>query len=156
MITVGGNLACKQVWAHLPPVFLTLNSEVVITGKEEKKTPLEDLGGLKQGEFIREIIIPKKSGKGVFKKFALTKTDLSAVTVAVHADEELHIAIGGLTSPRRLRELEDRERIDQKRIESVVGRIKPVHHPLLGAVVHGHRNRGSVRNTGKRCCWGYC
>jgi len=139
MITVGGNIACRHVWAHLPPVLMALDSKVLISGKKERKANIEDVvsNGLGQGEFIREVIIPKKSGRGVFKKFALTRTDYAAVIVAVYSDEsELRIAVGGLAQPLRLKELEksgNGGRVNPEQIGKAVDRITPAFHPLLSA-----------------------
>jgi CO/xanthine dehydrogenase FAD-binding subunit len=137
VITLGGNLACRHPWAHLPPVLMTLGSRVLVAGKEKREISVEEIlsKGLEPGEFVQEVLIPKKDGLGVFKRFGLTKTDYAAVTVAVYSsDSEFRVAIGGLTMPTRLTELEKVvEKIEPSVMESAIEKIVPVRHPILSA-----------------------
>ena len=141
MITVGGNIACGHLWAHLPPVLMTLGARVLIAGKQEREATVYEVvsAGLGRGEFIREVVVPKMNGRGVFKKFALTSTDYAAVIVAVYRDElGLRTGVGGLVQPRRLGELEGIQKLTPERIEKAVSELDPVFHPHFDAEYRKH------------------
>lgn len=131
MITVGGNLACGHPWAHLPPVLMTLGARALIAGKRGRELTVYEIisAGLRKGEFIREIVVPKMPGRGVFKKFALTRTDYAAVSVAVYTDElGRRVAIGGIVRPQRLGDLEGQIEVTPELLNQTVDGLQPVPH----------------------------
>ncbi len=132
MITVGGNIACGHLWAHLPPVLMTLGARTIIAGKRKRELTVYEVvsAGLQRGELIQEVIIPKLGGRGVFKKFALTRTDYAAVSVAVYWDElGRRVAVGGLVRPQRLGDLEGQIDITPELLDRAVDELNPVPHP---------------------------
>ncbi|MEA1904971.1 MAG: FAD binding domain-containing protein [Candidatus Hadarchaeota archaeon] len=116
MITVGGNIACRFNWADLPPALMVLSAKLRVTGDRKREIPVEKFfeSRLKPGEFISEIIIPKKSnkGKGAFIKFSRTKFDYSLITVATYAEQQgkktsvIRVAISGVSHPTRVKAVE--------------------------------------------------
>lgn len=117
VITVGGNIACRYNWTCLPPALMALDAKVRIAGRKDRTLSIEEFlkSKLKPGEFIKEVIIPKKSntGKSAYIKFTRTTFDYSLATVAVYAEKEggkvsaLRIAVSGITNPTRVKSIED-------------------------------------------------
>ncbi len=117
MITVGGDIACRYMWASFPPALMVLDARLKIAGRKEREVPIEKFFKLRlqPGEFISEVIIPKKStnGKGAFIKFSRTKSEYSLITVAVYAERQgkkasvVRVAVSGNTPPTRIKAIED-------------------------------------------------
>ncbi len=117
MITVGGDIACRHIWANMPPALMVLDARLRINGVKRRVIPIEKFfeSGLRPGEFISEIVIPKKSnkGRGTFIKFSRTRFDYSLVTVAAYSERRgkkarvVRVAISGVTPPTRVRVIED-------------------------------------------------
>ncbi|MEM2192058.1 MAG: FAD binding domain-containing protein [Candidatus Hadarchaeales archaeon] len=116
MITVGGNLACRHLWAHLPPVLMVLDGEVSLLGKKRAISVEEFLRKRpRRGDAIAEVRIPKEknSGGGAFLKFSRTKNDYARAIATASASMEngriksLRVAVSGALPPTRLRELEE-------------------------------------------------
>ena len=127
VITIGGNIACRYLWANLPPALMALDAEVEITGRKKRTMSIEKFFGSKlaPGEFISEVIIPKGSNKGAgtFVRFARTKVDYPLISSAVYAEKQknkislLRVAVSGLTPSTRIRAIESElqgKKIDEK------------------------------------------
>lgn len=112
-ITVGGNVACKHLWAHLPPVLMVLDAELLMLGKK-KVSSVEEFLGKKRKDVIAEVRVSKKknSGKGAFLRFSRTSTDYARAIAAAYAEVDgdritsLRVAVSGALQPTRLRDLE--------------------------------------------------
>lgn len=117
VITVGGDIACRYIWANFPPALMVLNARLKITGRRERVITIEKFfkSRLQPGEFISEVIVPKKSnkGKGAFIKFSRTKSEYSLITVAVYAERRgkkasvVRVAVSGNTPLTRIKAIED-------------------------------------------------
>ena len=117
VITVGGDIACRYLWASFPPALMVLDARLKIAGRKEREVPIEKFFKLRlqPGEFISEVVIPKKStkGKGAFIKFSRTKSEYSLITVAVYAERRgkktsvVRVAVSGNTPPTRIKAIED-------------------------------------------------
>lgn len=115
-ITVGGDIACKFNWASLPPALIVLEAKLRTAGRKNRIISIEEFfkSGLKPGEIITEVIIPKssKAGKGSYLKFTRTSSDYSIVTVAVYAEKKgqkistLRVAVSGICSPTKVNSIE--------------------------------------------------
>ncbi len=116
VITVGGDIACRYIWANLPPALMVLDARLKIAGSKERVISIEKFfkSRLQPGEFISEVIVPKKSakGKGAFIKFSRTKFEYSLITVAVYAERRgkktsvVRVAVSGNTPPTRIKAIE--------------------------------------------------
>lgn len=117
VITVGGDIACRYIWANLPPALMVLDARLKIAGRKERVMLIEKFSKsrFQPGEFISEVIVPKKStkGKGAFIKFSRTKSEYSLITVAVYAERRgkktsvVRVAVSGNTPPTRIKAIED-------------------------------------------------
>jgi CO/xanthine dehydrogenase FAD-binding subunit len=127
VITIGGNIACRYIWANLPPALMALNAEVKITGRKRRTVPVEKFlaSKLAPGEFISEVIVPKGSnkGSGTFVRFARTKVDYPLISLAVYAEKQnskislLRVAVSGLSAATRVKTIEEElqgKKIDEK------------------------------------------
>ena len=135
--TIGGSLCHADPAADYPPTLIVLNSEVVIRGKEGRRTvPVEDfiLGpfttSIEENEILEEVIIPPYNGKAGFTKFARREGDLAVVNAAVLLKvgngkvEDIKVAVGGVgPKPIRLKALEDRVKggvIEEGKLSSAI------------------------------------
>jgi CO/xanthine dehydrogenase FAD-binding subunit len=127
VITIGGNIACRYLWANLPPALMALDAEVEITGRKKRKVSVEKFlaSKLAPGEFISEVIIPRCSnkGSGTFLRFARTKVDYPLISLAVYAEKQnskislLRVAVSGLSAATRVKAIENElqgKKIDEK------------------------------------------
>lgn len=112
-ITIGGNLVALFPWSDLPPVLMTLDAEVVISGPRSERTvkvnEIVEKGPksyLKPTDLITSIKIPrleKKAGTS-FCKFSKTANDYALITVATNISikrnmiENVAIAVNAITT----------------------------------------------------------
>jgi len=93
--TIGGTIVGRYAFSDVIPALLTLPVKLVFYPNKEMS--LEDFLNLK-GKFndiLTHIIIEKKTGKGFFKKVALTPLEFAILNVAVFKSEnDFQIAIG--------------------------------------------------------------
>jgi carbon-monoxide dehydrogenase medium subunit len=135
MITVGGDIACRYTWANLPPTLMVLEAKLKLEGRKRRVIPIEKFfeSRLRPGEFISEVIIPKKlnKGKGAFIKFSRTKSEYSLITVAVYGERRgkiasaVRVAVSGVTHPTRIRAIESElrgKKLNEKLLEEVVAK----------------------------------
>ena len=118
MITIGGNIAKLYPWAGLPTVLLTLGANIEIISKTgEYNTVAADQyftnGGVKKGEIITKIIVPKASDwTHFYEKFALTTVDYTWLTIAFSIKivngviEDARLAVSRITKVKRISEVE--------------------------------------------------
>ncbi|MFN4133291.1 MAG: FAD binding domain-containing protein, partial [Candidatus Hadarchaeales archaeon] len=114
-ITVGGNVACRHPWAHLPPALMVLDAELVLLGKK-KAVSVEEFLKKKpvRKNVIAEVRISKEdnNGTGAFLKFSRTRNDYARAIASAFASLEdgkiksLRVAVSGAVAPTRLRDLE--------------------------------------------------
>jgi CO/xanthine dehydrogenase FAD-binding subunit len=117
VITIGGNVACRYNWTCLPPALMVLDAGLRIVGQKDRTMTVQEFynSRLKPGEFIKEVIVPKKSnaGRGAYMKFTRTSFDYSLVTVAAYAEKDgrkvtlLRVAVDGIANPMRIKSVED-------------------------------------------------
>lgn len=118
MITIGGNIAKLYPWAGLPTVLLTLGATIEIIRKTgEYYTVTADQyftnGGVREGEIITKIIVPKASDwTHFYEKFALTTVDYTWLTIAFSIKivngviENARLAVSRITKVKRINEVE--------------------------------------------------
>lgn len=116
VVTVGGDIVCRYSWANLPPALMVLDARLKIAGRKERVISIKKFfkSRLQPGEFISEVIVPKKSakGKGAFIKFSRTKSEYSLITVAVYAERRgkktsvVRVAVSGNIPPTRIKAIE--------------------------------------------------
>ncbi|MGJ8526417.1 Xanthine dehydrogenase [Halomonadaceae bacterium LMG 33818] len=116
--TLAGNIANASPIGDTPPVLLTLDAKLRLTSKEGERTiNLSDFfldykkTALRQGEFIRSVIVPKlmpQQQQFVWKISKRFDDDISAVLIAVRVEMEeetvrdIRIAFGGMAAiPKR-------------------------------------------------------
>jgi len=124
LATIGGNICNAEPSADAPPALIALDAEAVIyIGEDSRRVPLEAFYTgvrstiLEQGEFLREIHLPRQSGLvgASFKKLSRTCVDVALFNVAskVTINEkdvctEARIVIGAIVpKPIRSREAEN-------------------------------------------------
>ncbi len=114
--TIGGDIACRYNWACLPPALMVLDAKLKTAGRKERTLSIEEFfrSRLKAGEFIREVVIPKKkAGRGISMKYSRTSFDYSIVTVAAYAElkknkvSTLRVAVSGISQPTRVKSIEN-------------------------------------------------
>ena len=159
VITVGGNIACGYAWANLPPALIVLDARLGIVGRRERVIPIEQFfkSRLQSGEFISEIIVPKKSnkGKGAFVKFSRTSSDYSLATVAVYGERQgekasvVRAAVSGITHPTRMKAIESElqnkvvaEELLERTITKTVARL-----PIMKSYIFGEEYRRGLLGT---------
>lgn len=159
MITVGGDIACRYTWANLPPALMVLNARLRIAGRKEQVIPIEKFfeSRLKPGEFISEIIIPKRSnkGKGAFIKFSRTIFDYSLITVAAYAERQekkasyVRVAVSGITHPTRMKTIESElqgKRVTEELLEETVPQATK-QLPITKSYIFSEEYRREVLDT---------
>lgn len=117
--TLGGNIANGSPIGDSPPMLLALNASVVLQkGNVRREIPLDSFftgyrqTALQQGEFIRQIVIPKVTGSQKFYAWKVAKRledDISAVFCAMLSEvnddgvlSTVRIAYGGMAAvPKR-------------------------------------------------------
>ena len=119
--TIGGNLANASPIGDSAPALISLDSSIVINGKNKKTVKLNNFflnykkTLLKKNEFIQEIIIPIKK-EVIFKCYKISKRfddDISAVFMAITLKlknttiENILITLGGMAEiPKRAEKTE--------------------------------------------------
>ena len=120
-VTIGGNIVQAYRWSHFPPVLLALDSHIHLASPDgERRLSGEDfISGsprkvLREKEFVKEIEIPIRTGKGSFSRFSRTRTEFSWITLAIclgvngNGQTEARVATGGIESrSRRLKTVEE-------------------------------------------------
>ncbi len=105
MITLGGSLAQMRVWADLPPVFLAVDAEIVVSGPEGEQSysAVEFFSKhptrlLDKSCLIKQVNLDQKLAdyRGNYEKFAMTSDAYATVTVTVLAE----LNDGIVTNPR--------------------------------------------------------
>jgi aerobic carbon-monoxide dehydrogenase medium subunit len=92
--TIGGAVCTALPFLDLPVALLALGARVTISPGERKKDLAEFIKGyfevdLKEGEFLREIEIPKAAGHlSAFEKFAITHDDWAMINCAASVSLE--------------------------------------------------------------------
>ncbi|MEM7209611.1 MAG: xanthine dehydrogenase small subunit [Pseudomonadota bacterium] len=121
--TFGGNIANASPIGDTPPVLIALQSELILQSTNGTRSlPIEEFfidyrkTALRQGEFIREIIVPKLRPAAHLKVYKVSKRlddDISAVLMAAKITLEngliktVRIACGGMAAtPKRARNCE--------------------------------------------------
>jgi aerobic carbon-monoxide dehydrogenase medium subunit len=147
--TVGGEVCISVPIVDLPTALLACDSSIRIMSKEgEKQMKLEDfyvdafLTKLRYGELVKEIIVPKQSGKvsSAFVKFGRTAYDFNLINCAVSLEcdqsskkiRSVRIFLGGIKrTPMQPQELERKlndvipnERIIHDAVESSFSKTK--------------------------------
>jgi len=119
--TLGGNVMNASPAADSVPPLIAMNAEAVLAGKNgTREVPLDEFFTgpgktvIKQGEILKEIIIPIYKGKGKFEKVGRRKAEtLSVVNGAAVAEMDgnkcssIRIAVGSVAAtPLRLKKIE--------------------------------------------------
>ena len=122
--TLGGNIGNASPIGDMPPMLLALGASLILQqGDSQRRLPLEDFflsyrkTALREGEFIRAVVIPRATIAQHFRAWKVSKRledDISAVFAAftLATDDagrisSVRIAFGGMAeTPRRARHCE--------------------------------------------------
>ena len=93
-MTMGGSLAQCYPWSDPPVALLALDVEIEINGASKRTVNITKLlerhpsKGLKTGDLITTIVVPRSGGASAFLKQGLTVTDdaLASAAVSLHID----------------------------------------------------------------------
>ncbi|MCK4642479.1 xanthine dehydrogenase family protein subunit M [bacterium] len=142
--TIGGNLCNASPAADTATPLIAVGAKFILSdGKKERRVKAEEFFKgvkqtvLKKGELLKEIVIPRSAGKGIFyKKSRIKLVDLATVNMTVYREKKKYrIVIGAChITPLRIRAAEEKlnkaKKIDLALInetaEIVVKTIKPI------------------------------
>ncbi len=127
MATIGGTIGGRYGFSDLIPVLILLNSTVIFLN-DESISLQEYLKNKKDNKIIKELVITKEHGRGVFKCIKRTALDFSIINMALlKANGEFRVSFGArpgiaLRCPRVEEYLNSNTSIDFEKVEDYLSK----------------------------------